>query len=410
MQSTPNELRTGVILPGPPLESADPDGRIGQRIPELDGLRGVAILLVLIWHYFVGLISATDFPVLDHFLGTALSTTWSGVDMFFVLSGFLIGGILIDQRTSPSFFRTFYIRRVCRILPAYYLLIGLFLVAAACGLSRQPRFDWLFERTYPIWSYATFTQSFTMLSGRALGGSWLSPTWSLAIEEQFHLVLPLFVYICSPRKLPYFLAALVFLAPVLRVLIAFAWPDCSLAGFLLTPCRADALLLGVLGAWAWRVPAIVGNLRRNAHCLYWVLGALFCGVAVMAWKRISAVSLFSCFFGYAWLAIFYLVTVVVCLVEKHGLVSWLVRHALIRKLGVISYGVYLLHLPVSGLCHGLIRGEPPKITDMKSAGVTLLALLVTLTLAKLSFVFFEKPIIDLGHNYRYAKSRSEAAA
>ena len=73
MQSTPNELRTVGILPRPPLMSADPDRRIDQRIHELDGLRGVAILLVLDWHYFVGLISATDFPVLDHFLGTALS-------------------------------------------------------------------------------------------------------------------------------------------------------------------------------------------------------------------------------------------------------------------------------------------------------------------------------------------------
>ena len=85
--------------------SADPDRRIDQRIHELDGLRGVAILLVLDWHYFVGLISATDFPVLDHFLGTALSARWSGVDMFFVLSGFLIACSPVSSSPRPTFTR-----------------------------------------------------------------------------------------------------------------------------------------------------------------------------------------------------------------------------------------------------------------------------------------------------------------
>ena len=85
------------------------------------------------------LISATDFPVLDHFLGTALSTTWSGVDMFFVLSGFLIGGILIDQRNSPSYFRTFYIRRYCRILRALVLVhADVRGAGAAFRITRKP--------------------------------------------------------------------------------------------------------------------------------------------------------------------------------------------------------------------------------------------------------------------------------
>jgi peptidoglycan/LPS O-acetylase OafA/YrhL len=386
--------------------SNDPSVNAGKRIPELDGLRGLAILLVLVWHYFVGQVAASDFPIMNHLLKTPLSVAWSGVDLFFVLSGFLIGGILIDCRTSPSFFKTFYIRRLCRILPPYYALIGLFVLAAVIGLMDQSQFDWLFQGLHPLWSYATFTQSFVMLSSLQLGGSWFSVTWSLAIEEQFYLVLPLIVYVCSPRKLPYLLAALVLLAPALRALIVFAWPDRSPVNYILMPCRADSLLLGVLAAFAVRVPAVLEDLKSNSRRLYWVLGALLCGVAVIGFGRQPSVSVFMSVFGYAWLAAFYLVVLLICVVEKNGVVSWVCRNSLLRKLGVISYGVYLLHQPMSGLCHGFLRGAAPRITDLNSGTVTLLALFSTLALAKLSFVFFEKPIIGLGHTYRYAKNES----
>jgi peptidoglycan/LPS O-acetylase OafA/YrhL len=136
---------------------------------------------------------------------------------------------------------------------------------------------------------------------------------------------------------------------------------------------------------------------------------LFCGVAVIGYGRQSNASTFMCLFGYAWLAAFYAAGLLLCLVEKHGFVPWLCRNSLVRGLGTVSYGIYLLHEPVSGLCHGLLRGAPPAITDLRSAMVTLLALSLTLVLAKLSFVYFEKPIIDFGHRYRYAKCESEMA-
>ncbi len=106
-----------------------------NRVPELDGLRGLAILLVLICHY-VG--NATHAPlgfVLDHVF-TVMSVGWSGVDLFFVLSGFLIGGILLESRDSPRFFQTFYIRRIHRILPIYYLWILLYIAVVSFNFVR----------------------------------------------------------------------------------------------------------------------------------------------------------------------------------------------------------------------------------------------------------------------------------
>src|ERR1044072_8024855 len=107
---------------------AAPKAAAGKRILELDGVRGLAIALVLIFHYTDGVISTGERTVYGSsalfyaFLPTRLM--WSGVDLFFVLSGFLIGGILLDSRTSPRYFTTFYARRIHRIFPIYYLMIA----------------------------------------------------------------------------------------------------------------------------------------------------------------------------------------------------------------------------------------------------------------------------------------------
>jgi len=96
-----------------------------KRIAQLDGVRGVAILMVLIWHYCY-----CQIVTVPHSIGgkaaQLIILTWSGVDLFFVLSGFLIAGILVDHRNASNFFRVFYLRRVCRIFPLYYVLVGSF--------------------------------------------------------------------------------------------------------------------------------------------------------------------------------------------------------------------------------------------------------------------------------------------
>src|SRR5262245_13203211 len=91
------------------------------RISELDGLRGLAILLVLLWHYAVGPVIVHQSTLANFLIVRSLNLAWSGVDLFFVLSGFLIGGILLDHRDTTHYFRTFYIRRICRIVPLYAL-------------------------------------------------------------------------------------------------------------------------------------------------------------------------------------------------------------------------------------------------------------------------------------------------
>lgn len=163
------------------------------RIAELDGVRGLAIALVLVWHYLASSIDqrvAADGLVV---LSKVFALTWSGVDLFFVLSGFLIGGILLDNIDSPTYFRTFYVRRIARILPLYFAWFLLFLIIVRLGIFRSiPSLEHLFADPLPVWSYVTFTQNFVMTSSYRFGAEWLGVTWSLAIEEQFYLILPYF--------------------------------------------------------------------------------------------------------------------------------------------------------------------------------------------------------------------------
>jgi peptidoglycan/LPS O-acetylase OafA/YrhL len=100
--------------------------RLAGRIPELDGIRGLAILLVLVWHYFGHFEGVLQRSWQAYALAT-LRLSWSGVDLFFVLSGFLIGGILYDAKDSKSYYQTFYRRRILRIFPLYFLWIALFI-------------------------------------------------------------------------------------------------------------------------------------------------------------------------------------------------------------------------------------------------------------------------------------------
>ena len=388
--------------------SSIPAANSKQRDPRLDGLRGVAIALVLLWHYFVNQVQwGGDSPAIVRGIGAVLGMTWSGVDLFFVLSGFLIGGILVDHKDSPAFFKTFYIRRICRIIPVYYALL-LATVLGRAWFGGGAAANGLFQIEHPVWSYATFTQTIGIARTGQLGGIWLGVTWSLAIEEHFYLIAPLLVYWLPRRHLFPVVATLTCLAMALRVAIVFALPEYKHLNFILMPCRADALLFGVMGALAVRHAPLREAIERNVKSLYLPWLALLTGVVVIGLTRERFVSDLMFIFGYAWLGLFYLATLLICVHERSGFISAVCSTKLLQKLGIISYGVYLFDQPVSGLLHGCLLGSKPTMTDGSSALTTVLALVLTLTLAKLSFTFFERPIIEFGHRFRYQTASASA--
>lgn len=370
-----------------------------RHIPELDGIRGIAILLVLIWH-FVASIIPTQSNTLGDMIRQLLGFTWSGVDLFFVLSGFLIGGILLDQCDTPHYFKAFYARRISRVFPLYYVWLIIFIVLMLLTPTLETTQLWvgLFANTMPVWTYLTFTQNFAHAITGTMGGAWLAATWSLAVEEQFYLLLPGIIRWISLRLLPFFLLTLIIAAPVLRVLLLFAPFTTSLPEYVLMPCRMDSLFLGVFSAYLMRQERVAQWLGQHICWLYLALGGLLCGTVIFV--SLNSFGMIS--FGYSGIALFDGCFLLIALNEKRGLITWVVRNSFLRQMGIIAYGAYVFHLAVRDLTFGVILNQIAQIRSLQDGLVSALAFGLTILIAWISLVGFERPLIALGHTIHYA--------
>ena len=129
---------------------------------------------------------------------------WLAVKMFFALSGFLVGRLILERMTCENFFVVFYVRRFCRTLPVYFFCV--LLVYLCMHLLGSPQ--WMdIGNEFPLWSYLTFTQNFFMISTDSIGPRWLAPTWTLSVEEQFYIFAPHFSCSCLDAVFPIFSAA-----------------------------------------------------------------------------------------------------------------------------------------------------------------------------------------------------------
>jgi peptidoglycan/LPS O-acetylase OafA/YrhL len=377
------------------------------HIPELDGIRGVAIALVLLFHFFYVPTVVNPGGLAWHILAP-LRMGWTGVDLFFVLSGFLIGGILLNARGASNYFRTFYTRRFYRILPLYGLVVfASYVHMAILRHGHAPQFSWMLQDQLPWLSYVFFVQNFWMAATNTLGTWGLGGTWSLAIEEQFYLTLPLIIWLFEPKKLQKVLLAAVIAAPVIRILFCICWPDKWILPFVLMPCRADALLLGVLAAIAMRTPIYRDWIEQHGRLM---LGAIFvlllgCGVAVHISPGPD--SLLMRTFGYSWMALLYFLILIYSLTQRSSLVSRFLRIGWLKSLGKIAYGIYLLHAQVLTLLTALVsplhpfHSYWPALDSWSQFGVTIVALIMVFGLCQLSWRYFEKPLVRIGHRSKY---------
>jgi Predicted acyltransferases len=367
-----------------------------DRILELDGIRGLAILLVLVWHYLVCQVGVP--PLLFRFL----LQTWSGVDLFFVLSGFLIGGILLSHRDSPNYFSVFYRRRVARIFPIYFawLLLFVMLGAVQARLPLGSASAWLFAQPLPLWSYATFTQNFVQAAHANLGPNWLAVTWSLAVEEQFYFLLPLVIRFVPVHRLPYVLAPFIVAAPIVRTILYTPGAD-SVASYVLLICKTDALLLGVLCAWIARLPRARERILAAAPLLRIALLSGIGFSCVTAYVRVETAT--TRVLPDSLLAVAYASLILLAVYVPASPVGRMARTRWLRKLGIIAYGTYLMHQAISGFVFGFARGHWPYFATSSDLLLTLTALTATLTIASLSWRWFEKPIVDIGRRWRYAE-------
>lgn len=349
-------------------------------IPQFDGLRGVAILLVLIGHS--GFLEA-----LPH-LGS-LEYARFGVDLFFVLSGFLITGILLDAKGSEHYFRNFYARRALRIWPLYYVILFLaFVVTPMLAPATKP--------VAGVWPAFVFYVQNIALVHRDTYPFGLGATWSLAVEEQFYLTWPLLVFLLKRQTLAIVSFSLAVVSLCLRLFFHFQGAAPGFVHFF-TLSRLDAIAFGTLAALWLRSPSCTLIQWRTRAYQFLALGVTGVIVARLLMQRNSSSV------GYAFLAITFtgLLGLSLASDSRSSLLGRSLSAAWVRYTGKISYGIYLLHYPLFLLWARLVASQnflPSNVVArnlLAFAGQVILAILA----ASISWRFFERPILQFKERF-----------
>jgi peptidoglycan/LPS O-acetylase OafA/YrhL len=305
-----------------------------KRIPALDGLRGIAISLVLFWHY--SFVFRAEPHSIRAYLQAPAAIGWSGVDLFFVLSGFLIGGILIDSRGKHDYFLAFFRRRAVRILPLYFTV--LFFGIAFFPGDAGPPFVALLSFTQNIWDAITGDMNF-----------WFGHSWSLAVEEQFYLLLPLVIYFCPSRRLPTVIVAIAIAVPLYRLAVVQGFNNWAVANYVLLPARMDALSAGVLVAIALRSPSWRAWLTKHIWLAYVVTVAAAMVAITGTLRTWSNVGSYWAL-GYSFVALMYAGALTIIVVKCPVWASRLLELPPLPQLGTLSFCIYLIHPLILWTC------------------------------------------------------------
>ncbi|WP_263410319.1 acyltransferase family protein [Terriglobus tenax] len=366
----------------------------------LDGLRAIAVILVFFQHYGAGR---------NYLFGWG----WTGVDIFFVLSGFLITGILFDSRHKEHRYRNFYIRRTLRIFPLYYLIWCAVLLLTPL-VHCQWNWRWALWPSY-LGNYARFLflhtpgdpYRFDKLAFGPSANAWLGYNahlyighfWSLCVEEQFYLIWPFVVFRIRRREtLMKVCLAVLLLSPIFRSLLTWLLPPDLLQMEILYRgllTRLDALLLGGLIALALRGKEknLVDRVRRPLLFLSagLITGLSWVAVKVMGKPYNGSATDWVSIFGYSFIDLLAAGLILEC-IHSGSLLGKVLSWKPLRALGIISYGFYIYH----DLLHDFFADFAHRLFPSYSYSMTMLtAFTGTLCIATISYLGFERPLLKL---------------
>ena len=350
------------------------------HVPALDGLRGMAILMVLLWHY-VGS-SQSIFP------------GWAGVDLFFVLSGFLITWRLRATRHRPNYLTTFYRNRALRVLPVYYTVVSCFFLAL--HLLVKPQHLSTFD-TYVLHipSFLIFTQNWTFVRFPLPKDLSLGPLWSIAVEVQLYIVWPFLLRLTRNMKYRIRTFLVLFVLVLLaRCLVYLGFPRTGDSFYYNTFFRMDSFLAGSL-VYLWHESLLkidVNKVRASMAILLTLLiaGGLFT-------RNLSPYSPFFTTVGYSITAAFF--ACILHLAVSGRRVPAFLDGKLLRYFGKISYCLYIIHFPILQVVASRFRrlGSDwwPDHNDFFRWTAIAFSLLLSLLLSTLSYRYFESYFLRL---------------
>jgi peptidoglycan/LPS O-acetylase OafA/YrhL len=361
---------------------------IQGHISELDAIRAVGIILVVLNHTWPAKYSLVWWP---------LQLAWALMDSFFVLSGFLITGILLDTRERPDYYRTFYFRRSLRILPVYYLVLTGVTLAMILGHSAGYR-EMLSKWGSPLWFFVYLGNIPTAISGswpNAGSEHWYAALWSLQIEEQFYLLFPLLVRRLNERTLVRVLIGLAIVSPLLRLAFYLWRPENVLIQYVFLPCRLDGLALGALLAVRLRKEAPIPS-RTSLTIIagLWCLAALAVGIkgGYLATGPVIRTAGFFVSSVASSYVIFWLIAF------RGSPATAILRHNVVQYFSKISYGIYLFQGPV------IAALRSPRVVAIVGPNyaqpglhLVIAALALSTLAAAASWKFVEAPFLGLRH-------------
>lgn len=380
-----------------------------KHYPALDGLRGVAVTMVLLFHYA---------PLLPAFTRPVLGQGWAGVQLFFVLSGFLITGILYDAKGQSHYFRNFYARRTLRIFPLYYGVLSVLLAALLVLRFGFPHI-WAHKHLAPLlWSYQPWLWTYTANIQMAIHNSVMflvGHFWTLCVEEQFYLLWPLVVFACARKSL--IRVCLLLIAGALAARLALTVGGSGEQTVIsLTPCQMDSLAAGALVAVLIRGREGVSRLCRPATLIAAVSAAtwgLIAFVIPAIWTVSQSAGNWMVDILYSFLSALFasFLLLVITPGALAGIPGKALNWKVLRWLGGYSYGIYVYHFPIwiaSGIFlqdHGLwskVRASTGLSLAFVAANAT-----ASISLALASFHLYEKHFLKLK---KYFPERAAAAA
>jgi peptidoglycan/LPS O-acetylase OafA/YrhL len=362
---------------------------LSDKSVRIDALRGFAIFAVLQYHYgsCFGVYSALGVPA---FVQSFLSFGWTGVDLFFVLSAFLLTRNLLTRRGETGATAYFYGRRMLRILPLYLLILAAAAVLIpVLGTGEGQAGAWLFGGLAPAWTYAAFTQNFWFGLEQDWHGHFLAPTWSLAVEEHFYLLLPLIALRLDDHRLRKLSLGLIVAGPMIRLSILHMLGDATIATAVWSIARVDSF------GWGMFVALTLSH-GRAADQLFARMSALLIALLLSATAAAAGSDVGSQALLYSSTAL------LAALLTRRVAMSEAVPPrggvflAGAAWMGQRCYSLYLLHMPVAGLAALAFGNKTPSAAEPWSLLPILVALGVTLFLSNLTYRFIEQPFLAFG--------------
>jgi len=371
-----------------------------QRIVALDGVRGLAILLVMLYHYAVPLRQKyADISILDRLVANVFQSGWIGVDLFFVLSGFLITGILYDTYNNKHFFKNFYIRRTLRIFPLYYAVLFIFLIIFPL-VSDTTALMVSDMKENEVW-YWTYLLNIRIAILGGFTDVQAGYMWSLAVEEQFYLIWPFIVFLFKDRLVIICILLIGLFALFRYYLTLQGIPSTSL--YVITFTHLDGLLMGSLLAVFLRTNRKI-NLNNYFTYLAYTSVLVVVSIFVINGQFYFSDTLVSTF-GFFFISVFftYLVFNVVTSTDDNSLLTKCFTSRTLLILGKYSYALYLFHQPIAiAVQKFVISPGDFKILDSYLPAMIIsgaITTVISLILAIISWHVFEKQFLKLKKNF-----------